>query len=150
MMMTRRDAVASVALFAELLASPGHAEAQTQTGPVAPPGAPPVFKHDLPNVTMDDWEVTVSYVDYAPGRVGTVHHHAGFVLAYVLEGAVIAKISGQGEEKTYTAGQMFYEPPGATHEVSNNASQTQPAKLLAMIFAKKGSTLTTPGRASGN
>jgi hypothetical protein len=32
-----------------------------------------------------------------------------------------------------------------THEVSKNASQTQPAKLLAMIFAKKGSTLTTPG-----
>ena len=27
---------------------------------------------------------------------------------------------------------------------SKNASQTQPAKPLAMIFAKKGSTLTTP------
>ena len=38
----------------------------------------------------------------------------------------IAKISGQGEEKTYNAGQMFYEQPGATHEVSKNASQTQP------------------------
>jgi quercetin dioxygenase-like cupin family protein len=96
---------------------------------------------------MDGWEVTVSYVDYPPGRVGTVHHHAGFVLAYVLEGAVIAKISGQGEEQTYTSGQMFYEQPGATHEVSKNASQTQPAKLLAMIFAKKGSTLTTQGPA---
>ncbi len=96
---------------------------------------------------MDDWEVTVSYVDYPPGRVGAAHHHAGFVLVYVLQGAVIAKISGQGEEKTYTTGQMFYEQPGATHEVSKNASQTEPAKLLAMIFAKKGSTLTTPGYA---
>ena len=57
------------------------------------------------------------------------------------------KISGQGEEKTYTTGQMFYEQPGATHEVSKNASQTQPAKLLAMIFAKKGSVLTTQGPA---
>ena len=146
MMMTRRDAVASFALFAELLASGRHADAQTQAAP-AHPVAPPVFKHDLPNLTMDDWEVTVSYVDYAPGRVGAAHHHAGFVLAYVLEGAVIARISGQGEEKTYTTGQMFYEQPGATHEVSKNASQTQPAKLLAMIFAKKGSTLTTPGPA---
>ena len=144
MMMTRRDAVASFALFAELLASGGRAEAQTQTRPAAPPGSPPVFKHDLPNVTMDDWEVTVSYVDYAPGRVGAAHRHPGFVLAYVLEGAVVARISGQGEEKTYTAGQMFYEQPGATHEVSKNASQTEPARLLAMIFAKKGSTLTTP------
>ena len=42
---------------------------------------------------------------------------------------------------------MFYEQPGATHEVSKNASQTQPAKLLAMIFAKQGSTLTTQGPA---
>ena len=148
MMMTRRDAVAAFALFAELLASARHTDAQTQTAPVTPPAIPrpPVFKHDLPNVTLDDWEVTVNFVDYEPGRVGAPHRHAGFVLAYVLEGVVIAKMSGQGEEKTYTAGQMFYEPPGATHEVSNNASQTEPARLLAMIFAKKGSTLTVPVR----
>src|SRR5437773_598225 len=146
MMMSRRDAVASFALFAELLASGRHAGAQTQAGPATPP---PVFKHDLPNVTMDDWEVTVSYVDYAPGRVGAPHRHPGFVLAYVLEGAAVAKISGQGEEKTYATGQMFYEQPGATHEVSKNASQTQPARLLAMIFAKKGLPLTTPGPARG-
>jgi quercetin dioxygenase-like cupin family protein len=146
MMMTRRAAVVSLPLCAELLAACLDADAQTQAGPAAPPGSPlpPVFKHDLPTVTMDDWEVTVSYVDYAPGRVGAAHRHPGFVLAYVLEGAVVAKISEQGEERTYSAGQMFYEQPGATHEVSKNASQTQPARLLAMIFAKKGSTLTTP------
>jgi quercetin dioxygenase-like cupin family protein len=146
MMMTRRDAVASFALFAGLLASARRADAQPQAGPATPPASPPppVFKHDLPNLTMDDWEVTVSYVDYAPGRVGAAHRHPGFVLAYVLEGSVVAKISGQGEEKTYTTGQMFYEQPGATHEVSKNASQTQPARLLAMIFAKRGSTLTMP------
>ena len=144
--MNRRHAVASLTIFAELLASGGLTAAQAQVAPPAAPAAPlpPVFKHDLPDLTMNDWEVTVSYVDYAPGRVGAAHRHPGFVLAYVLEGAVIAKISGQGEEKTYTAGQMFYEQPGATHEVSKNASQTMPARLLAMIFAKKGSTLTTP------
>ena len=148
MIVTRRDAVALFALFSELIASSRDAEAQTPPQPAAAP-RPPVFKHDLPDVNMNGWEVTVSHVDYPPGRVGAAHHHAGFVLAYVLEGAVVAKISGQGEEKTYGVGQMFYEPPGATHEVSKNASQTQPAKLLAMIFAKKGSTLTTPGPAKG-
>jgi quercetin dioxygenase-like cupin family protein len=150
MMMTRRDAVAAFALFADVLAFDRSADAAAQTAAAgqAPP-RPPVFKGDLPNLTMDGWEVTVSHVDYPPGRVGAMHHHAGFVLAYVLEGAVITKISGQGEEKTYTTGQMFYEQPGATHEVSKNASQTQPAKLLAMIFAKKGATLTTPGKAGG-
>src|SRR6267154_2265273 len=100
MMMTRRDAVAAFALFAEMIAAGRDAEAQT----AAP--RPPVFVHDLPEVSLEGWEVTVSHVDYPPGRVGAVHHHAGFVLAYVLEGSVITKISEQGEEKTYTVGQM--------------------------------------------
>ncbi len=141
--MNRRDAVASFALLAEWLALGGPAAAQAQTAP-SPGPRRPVFQQDLPNVTLEDWEVTVNNVDYAPGHVGVRHRHPGFVLVYVLEGTVIARISGQGEEQTYTAGQMFYEQPGATHEVSKNASQTQPARLLAMIFAKKGSPLTVP------
>ena len=145
MMMTRRDAVAAFALFAEMLASSRDANAQA---PAATP-RPPVFKQDLPKVSLEGWEVTVSHVDYPPGRVGTEHHHAGFVLAYVVEGSIYTKISGQGERKTYNAGQMFYEQPPATHEESGNASQTAPAKLLAMIFAPKGATLTTQGKAGG-
>jgi len=84
-----------------------------------------------------------------PGRVGQTHHHPGFVLAYVLEGSVVTKISGQ-PERTYRAGEMFYEAPGSTHEVSKNASATEPAKLLALIFAKKGETLTVLGTASSH
>jgi quercetin dioxygenase-like cupin family protein len=123
------------------------AHAGSQTGQsVERVGVDLVFKHDLPNIAMDDWEVTVSTVDFPPGRVGKVHHHAGFVLAYVLEGNVVTKVSGQGE-KTYRPGEMFFEPPGSTHEVSQNASESQPAKLLALIFAKKGVPLTMPGPA---
>ena len=134
-MTNRREAVTgALALFLQTAAS---AQSQSQQA------RGPVFKHDLPNVNLDNWEVTVSYVDYAPGRVGAPHRHAGFVLAYVLEGSVVAKISG-GPETTYTAGQMFYEHPGSTHEVSKNASATEPARLLAMIFAPKGATLTVP------
>jgi len=144
MMINRRDAVASLVACAELFRSSG-ARARTQPSAQTTP-RPPVFVHDLPNVNMDDWQVTVSVVDYAPGRVGGAHQHAGFVLAYVLEGSVVAKISGQGPERTYKTGEMFYEQIGATHEVSKNASSTEPAKLLAMIFAKKGATLTTPVR----
>jgi quercetin dioxygenase-like cupin family protein len=143
MMMTRRDAVASLALFAELMVSSREADAQT-------PGAAQVtavFTHALPDISLKDWDVTVSHVDYGPGGGGPAHHHAGFVLAYVVEGAVVSKVSGQGTEATFTRGQMFYEQPGATHEVSRNASQTQPARLLALIFAPKGATLTAPGAA---
>jgi quercetin dioxygenase-like cupin family protein len=138
-MTTRRDALAAaIALLTEVAAS-----AQTQKGQAQGP----VFQHDLPNLTMDDWQVTVSEVPYPPGRVGQTHHHAGFVLAYVLEGTVIAKISGQ-PERAYKTGEMFCEAPGSTHEVSKNASSTEPAKLLALIFAKKGETLTVPGPAN--
>jgi len=145
MTITRRDAVAMLVAFGELLRlQNASAEGQPPAAPPAAPSKPPVFVQSLPNLTLDDWQVTVSEVDYAPGRVGGPHQHAGFVLAYVLEGSVVAKVSGQGPEKVYTKGQMFYEQPGATHEVSKNASQTEPAKLLAMIFAKKGATLTTP------
>ena len=48
---------------------------------------------------LDDLEVTVNYVDYAPGHVGVPHRHTGFVLVYVLEGTVIAKISGQARSR---------------------------------------------------
>ena len=154
MTMTRREAAAAFAAFAELLATAARANAapdasitpetlETQAQPPAAP-RPPVFVHDLPAVNLDGWQVTVSHVDYAPGRVGAPHQHAGFVLAYVLEGKVITKVSGQGPEREYSVGEMFYEQPGATHEVSKNASQTEPAKLLAMIFAPKGATLTKP------
>ena len=138
-MSTRRDALA--ALLAVITESAASAQNQSAGG-----ARGPVFVHDLPNLAMDDWQVTVSEVPYPPGRAGQVHHHAGFVLAYVLEGNIVTKISGQAE-KTYKAGEMFYEAPGSTHEVSRNASATEPAKLLALIFAKKGETLTMPGPA---
>ena len=137
--MTRRDAVAAFAVFAELIASGRDAGAQT---PAASPRAP--IRFDLPNLSLDDWEVTISHVEFPPGRVGSAHRHAGFVLAYVLKGEVVTKISGQGPARVYKVGEMFFEPPGSVHEESGNPSQTEPATLLAMIFAKKGSTLTTP------
>ena len=137
--MTRRDAVAAVAVFAEMIASARDAGAQT---PAASPRAP--IKFDLPDLSMDDWEVTISHVDYPPGRVGSAHRHAGFVLAYVLKGEVMTKVSGQRPAKIYKVGEMFFEPPDSVHEESGNPSKTEPAQLLAMIFAKKGSTLTTP------
>ncbi|MCZ2153325.1 MAG: cupin domain-containing protein [Bryobacterales bacterium] len=139
-MTTRRDTLAAALA---LLTAAGNAS-QVKSGKSGL-----VFKQDLPNLTLDDWQVTVSEVPFPPGRVGSVHHHAGFVLAYVLEGSVITKVSGQ-LERVYKTGEMFYEPPGSTHEVSKNASATEPAKLLALIFAKKGATLTTQGPASGS
>ena len=136
-MITRRDALGSFAVLLELMAT----KAQAQTAPSSAPTS--VFQHDLPNLTMEGWEVNVNWVDYPPGRVGSAHRHPGFTLVYVLEGSVVAKVSGQ-QERTFKTGEMFYEPPGSVHEVSKNASQTQPARLLALNFAQKGLPRTTP------
>src|ERR1700731_2177788 len=107
-MITRRDTLAAaIALLCEL----GAANAQTRnetTAQQTPRATGPVFKHDLPHITMEGWEETVPDADYPPGRVGQAHHHAGFVLAYVLEGAIVTKVSGQ-EERTYRGGEMFCE-----------------------------------------
>jgi quercetin dioxygenase-like cupin family protein len=140
-MTNRRDVLASALVLLTEVAASAQIKSNATT-------AGPVFQHDLPNLNLDDWQVTVSEVPLPPGHVGQVHHHAGFVLAYVLEGNVVTKISGQ-PERDYKRGEMFYEPPGSTHEASRNASATEPARLLALIFSKKGETLTTPGPAKG-
>jgi quercetin dioxygenase-like cupin family protein len=134
--MNRRDALGSLAFLLPLVAADASGQPSQST-------LTAIFKHDLPNLTMEDWEVNVNWVDYPPGRVGTPHRHPGFTLAYVLQGSVVAKITGQ-QERTFKTGEMFMEPPGSVHEVSRNASQTEPARLLALNFAKKGLPPTTP------
>jgi quercetin dioxygenase-like cupin family protein len=61
--------------------------------------------------------------------------HPGSIFAYVLEGRVTSQLEG-GSAKTYGPGESWYEPPGAHHIVSRNASATKPAKLL--VFAIVG------------
>lgn len=135
-MITRRHALASVPFLLEWAASAAAGQPTQST-------LTEVFRHDLPNLTMEGWEVNVNWVDYPPGRVGARHRHPGFTLVYVLEGAIVAKVTDQPEQ-TFKAGQMFYEPPGSIHEVSKNASQTDRARLLAMNFMPKGQQLTIP------
>ena len=39
--------------------------------------------------------------------------------------------------------ESFFEPPGAVHLVSANASMTAPAELIAVFVADEGAQLTT-------
>jgi quercetin dioxygenase-like cupin family protein len=50
----------------------------------------------------------------------------------VLEGAIRSQVN-DGPVTTYEAGQGFSELPGDRHGVSANASETKPAKLLAVF-----------------
>lgn len=80
-------------------------------------------------------------VEYEPGGKSVSHHHAGSVMAYILEGSIRSQLKG-GEVHVYHAGETFFEPPGSDHLVSENASKTEPAKLLAIFVAPEGAELT--------
>ncbi|HEY4090212.1 MAG TPA: cupin domain-containing protein [Luteibacter sp.] len=104
------------------------------------------FSHELPNVPGK--KLTAVEVTYPPGAASAPHHHAGsaFIYAYVVSGTIVSEVDGGGE-RTYQAGESFYETPGSHHQVSRNGSTTAPAKLLAVFIADSGdSQLTTPDR----
>jgi quercetin dioxygenase-like cupin family protein len=104
----------------------------------------PVFAGALPNVPGNN--MTAVLVEYKPGEKTDTHYHAGSVFAYVLSGEIRSQIAPGEPAKVYKAGESFFEPPGSTHLVSENASTTEPASLLAVIVAPPDETLTTMGQ----
>jgi len=104
----------------------------------------PVRAEKLPNVPGKT--LTAVMVSYAPGGKSSAHRHAGSVFVYVLTGAIRSENSATGPAKVYRAGETFFEPPGSEHLVSENASATEPASLLAVFVADDGAQLTTFGK----
>ena len=112
-----------------------------------PSPAKPLAQRDAPNVNLDGWQMTASEVSYAPGQVSGRHRHPGFVVGYVLEGQYQFAVN-DNPPATLAVGQMFFESfdkPGEVHAVSGNASKTQPCRILAIVFTKKGDPVTIPG-----
>jgi quercetin dioxygenase-like cupin family protein len=111
----------------------------------APAGRPgPAFNEAIPNIPGKT--LTGVVVNYAPGQKSRPHHHApsAFIMAYVLSGAVRSQVD-DGPVTVYHAGESWYEKPGAHHVVSENASDTEPATLLAIfVLDSSEKTLTTP------
>jgi quercetin dioxygenase-like cupin family protein len=106
-----------------------------------------VYQHELPNVPGKSIKSVL--VEYGPGGFSPGHTHAktAFIYATVLEGAIKSQVN-DGPVTTYKAGQSFSELPGDRHRVSANASETEPAKLLAVFVVDTNETeLTFP---SGN
>ena len=99
-----------------------------------------IASHALPNVVGK--RVTIVRVFYGPGGFTPAHRHAGTVTAYVTKGEIRSQLGG-GPIETFGIGQSFFEPPGSTHVVSANASNTEPAELIAVFVADEGAQLTT-------
>src|SRR5665213_200742 len=100
----------------------------------------PIGSYALPNVPGK--RVTIVRVFYGPGGFTRAHRHAGSVTAYVTKGEIRSQLGG-GPVEIFQVGQSFFEPPGATHLVSANASNTEPAELIAVFVADEGAQLTT-------
>jgi quercetin dioxygenase-like cupin family protein len=104
----------------------------------------PNFEQAIPNIPGKSLITVV--VDYPPGAASAPHTHArsAFIYAYVVSGEIQSKVN-DGKTRTYTAGQSWSEPPGASHPISRNASKTKPAKLLAVfVVDTDDKALTTP------
>jgi quercetin dioxygenase-like cupin family protein len=91
-----------------------------------------VSDHELPNVPGKSLRAVL--VEYGPGAGSPSHRHpsSAFIYARVLEGAIRSKLN-DAPERTYQAGESWTERPGDHHQVSQNASSTAPAKLLAIF-----------------
>ncbi len=103
-----------------------------------------VYQHALPNVPGKSIKGVL--VEYGPGGSSPGHMHAksAFIYATVLEGAIRSQVN-DGPVTVYQAGQSFSELPGDRHVVSANASDTEPAKLLAVFVVDTNETeLTIP------
>src|SRR5437899_5459279 len=91
-----------------------------------------VYEHALPNVPGKSMKGVL--VEYGPGGSSPAHIHApsAFIYATVLEGAIRSQVN-DGPAKVFHKGENFSEKPGDRHAVSANASDTEPAKLLAVF-----------------
>jgi quercetin dioxygenase-like cupin family protein len=78
-------------------------------------------------------------VSYPPGAKSAPHHHAesAFIVAYVISGAIRSQVEGE-PARVYHAGETWVEDPGARHTISENASATEPAELLAVFLVDTG------------
>ena len=108
------------------------------------------FSHPISNIPGKS--LVAVEVSYPPGGASAAHHHSdsAFIYAYVVSGQIASQVEGQPEH-TYRAGECWYETPGALHLISRNASNTEPAKLLAVfVVDTEDNVLTTPDHAGSS
>ncbi|MCK1672832.1 cupin domain-containing protein [Bradyrhizobium sp. 150] len=135
-----RRLLIATAVYAASFLTAHAAETATPTAKVTV-----VFDQALPNVPGKSMKGVL--VEYGPGGSSPAHIHApsAFIYATVLEGAIRSQVN-DGPAKVFHKGENFSEKPGDRH-VSANASETEPAKLLAVFVvdtADKELTMPIP------
>jgi quercetin dioxygenase-like cupin family protein len=103
-------------------------------------------EYDQPLPNAPGKSLRVVRVEYPPGGASPAHTHAksAFIFALVLKGSIRSAVN-EGAPRIYREGESFQEMPGDRHSVSENASRTEPAILLATFIVDTSDTeLTTP------
>jgi len=92
-----------------------------------------VFEREIPNIKGKS--LVALEVTYPPGGKSPSHRHAAssFIYAHVLSGAIRSQV-GDEPVAVYRAGEGFYEVPGSHHRLSENASDSESAHLLAIFI----------------
>lgn len=90
---------------------------------------------DEPIPNLPGKRLVTHIVDYPPGASSTPHRHASsaFIYAYVLSGEIRSQVDDE-PVRVYRPGETWFERPGSYHRVSENASETKPARLLAVLI----------------
>ena len=103
----------------------------------------PVFERAIPNIPGK--KLIAVEVTYPPGGKSASHLHSksAFIYAHVLSGAIRSQVDDE-PAKVFRVGEGFYENPGSHHRVSENASDSEPASLLAVFVTDPTDTLTVP------
>lgn len=104
--------------------------------------------HALPQLDGSHLKVTVVEVVYPPGGASKPHTHGCPVVGYIAQGAIRYQIKGE-PETIFQAGDSFYEAANGVHQISANASQTEPAKLVAFFLCDHDAPLSTAVSAGG-
>ena len=127
--------------FAALAAAFGLGTVVAQQ-PMPPTKVTPLMKQAIPE--YPGHEVTMITLDIPPSGGSGPHRHPGHhTFGYVLDGAYKIKVEN-GPERVLHKGESFYEAPGQLHAVSQNASTTEPAKVLVLQLMESGKPTTVP------
>jgi len=141
MQLSKRSLTQCVLGFGALAAAFGLGTVVAQQ-PMPPTKVTPLMKQAIPE--YPGHEVTMITLDIPPGGGSGPHRHPGHhTFGYVLDGAYKIKVE-DGPERVLHKGESFYEAPGQLHAVSQNASTTEPAKVLVLQLMESGKPTTVP------
>jgi quercetin dioxygenase-like cupin family protein len=145
-MMTRREintalgAVVATVLSRTIASLRAESPAPQQGSPEAAPANSPRGIATLMQQSIGDpgdCEGRILVLTIPPKLVSSPHRHPGPVFAYILEGQIENQVDPD-PPKTYSAGDVFYEPTMHVHRSLRNLSDTQTARVLVFQLVPKG------------